>query len=181
MKTLLKYGLAAAMVVATAMPAMARSWVVCVDTAKDARFSSETVAPSSTPLFFTAAAPIYPGGTDVSAAMNCASSGAGSVNATQVGTFFTLGSFVNGLPGSTAADLMDQFFVLWHFRIDGKGAFDTTGPTRSSATYPQTIIGSTNPGLVPTHGKATVTNLSNGTTGTTNTLITFKIRTPEGM
>lgn len=180
MKTLLRYGLAAAMVLATAMPAMARSWVVCVDTTKDARFSKETVPPSSTPLFFTAAAPIYPGLTDVSAATNCESSGAGSVNATQVGTFFTLGAFVNGLPASTAADANDLFYVIWHFRIDNRGGFDTTGPTRATTTYPQTIIGSTNPGLVPTHGKATVTNLSNGTTGTTNTLITFRIKTPEG-
>ena len=31
MKSLIKYGLAAAMVFATAMPAMAKSWVVCVD------------------------------------------------------------------------------------------------------------------------------------------------------
>ncbi len=39
MKSLIKYGLAAAMVFATAMPAMARSWVVCLDQNKDARFS----------------------------------------------------------------------------------------------------------------------------------------------
>ena len=31
MKSLIKYGLAAAMVFATAMPAMAKSWVVCLD------------------------------------------------------------------------------------------------------------------------------------------------------
>ena len=42
MKSLIKYGLAAAMLVATAMPAMARSWVVCVDQNKDARGSTET-------------------------------------------------------------------------------------------------------------------------------------------
>jgi hypothetical protein len=44
MKGLVKYGLAVAMVFATAMPAMARSWVVCVDTTKDARFSTEATA-----------------------------------------------------------------------------------------------------------------------------------------
>ena len=36
MKTLIKFGLAAAMVFATAMPAMAKSWVVCLDQNKDA-------------------------------------------------------------------------------------------------------------------------------------------------
>ena len=67
MKSLIKYGLAAAMLVATAMPAMARSWVVCVDQNKDARVSSETV--SGAPVFFVGAAPVYPGGTDVGLAM----------------------------------------------------------------------------------------------------------------
>jgi hypothetical protein len=37
MKSLIKYGLAAAMVFATAMPAMAKSWVVCLDENKDAQ------------------------------------------------------------------------------------------------------------------------------------------------
>ena len=168
MKNFIKYGLAAAMVFATAMPAMARSWVVCVDTAKDAHFSTETN------LFFAAAAPIYPGDTDVSTATNCTPA---TLDATQVGTFFTIGGGVSGLPESTPSDPADLFFVLWHFRIDNKGAFDTTGPVRSTPTYPQTIIGSTNPGLVPTHGKATVTNLSNGTAGS---VLTFKITTPQG-
>ncbi len=63
MKRVIKFGLAAAMVFATAMPAMARSWVVCVDQNKDARPSTETV--SGNPVFFVAAAPIYPGGANV--------------------------------------------------------------------------------------------------------------------
>lgn len=175
MKRLIGYGLAAAMVFATAIPAMARSWVVCVDTAKDARFSTEATAGNN--LFFAAAAPIYPGNTDTLAATDCTPA---TLKATQVGTFFTIGGGINGLPQSTPPDMADLFFVLWHFRIDNKGAFDTTGPVRSTATYPQTIIGSTNPGLVPTHGRAKVTNLSNGTTSTTGSLLTFKITTPEG-
>jgi len=173
MKSLIKYGLAAAMVLATAMPAMARSWVVCVDTTKDARFSTE--ATNGNNLFFAAAAPIYPGNTNVATAADCTPA---TLNATQVGTFFTIGGGIAGLPVSTPADMADQFFVLWHFRIDNKGAFDTTGPVRSTPTYPQTIIGSTNPGLVPAHGRAKVTNLTNGTAGT---VLTFKITTPEGM
>jgi hypothetical protein len=106
---------------------------------------------------------------------NCATSGAGSVGRSAVGTFFAFGGLVAGLPQSITADPNDGFYVFWHFRINNKGAFDTTGPTRTTTTYPQTITGSTNPGLVPTHGKAMVTNLSNGTTGV---VLTFKITTP---
>jgi hypothetical protein len=169
MKSLIKYGLAAAMVFATAMPAMARSWVVCVDTTKDARFSTEATAGNN--LFFAAAAPIYPVTTDTTTATNCTP--AMLNNATQVGTFFTIGGGINGLPQSTTPDLADMFFVLWHFRITGSGAFDTTGPVRSG-TYAQTIIGSTNPGLVPTHGKAIVTTLTTGAA----TVLAFRITTP---
>jgi hypothetical protein len=169
MKSLIKYGLAAAMVFATAMPAMAKSWVVCVDTTKDARFSTEATAGNN--LFFAAAAPIYPGATVTTTATNCTP---GMLNnATQVGTFFTIGGGINGLPQSTTPDLADMFFVLWHFRITGRGAFDTTGPVRSGI-YPQTIIGSTNPGLVPTHGKAIVTTLTTGTAA----VLAFRITTP---
>jgi len=170
MKGFIRHGLAVAMVLVTAMPAMARSWVVCVDTTKDARFST-------TNTFFVGAAPIYPGSTDVSAASDCSTATIGKAT---VGTFFTLGGAVAGLPVSTPSNPADGFYVVWHFRIDGRGAFDTTGPTQTATTYPQTITGSTNPGLVPTHGKASVTNLSNATTGTTNAVLTFKITTPEG-
>jgi hypothetical protein len=51
-------------------------------------------------------------------------------------------------------------YVVWHFRINGQGAFDTTGPTETTATYPQTIIGSTNIFISPPTGQATVTNLA---------------------
>ena len=170
MKGLVKYGLAVAMVFATARPAMARSWVVCVDTTKDARFSTEATAGNN--LFFAAAAPIYPVDTVTTTATDCTPS---TLKATQVGTFFTIGGGINGLPQSTTPDLADMFFVLWHFRITGRGAFDTTGPVRSG-TYPQTIIGSTNPGLVPTHGKAIVTTLTTGAA----TVLAFRITTPQG-
>ncbi len=175
MKRLISYGMATGLLFATAMPAMARSWVVCVDQSKDVRTSTETA--SATPTFFVGAAPIYPASTDTSAATDCTPT---TLKASQVGTFFAFGGLVAGLPQSTTADPDDGFYVVWHFRINDKGAFDTTGPTRSTTTYPQTITGSTNPGLVPTHGRAKVTNLPNGTTGTTNTLLTFKITTPEG-
>lgn len=174
MKSLIKYGLAAAMVIATAMPAMARSWVVCVDQNKDVRPSTEIV--DANPVFFVAAAPIYPGGANVSAATDCTPA---TVGKAQVGTFFTFGGLVAGLPQSTPANPSDEFYVVWHFRIIGDGAFDTTGVVRSSPTYLQTITGSTNTGLVPNHGAATITNLTTGTASTGPApLLAFKITTP---
>ncbi len=178
MKKLMKWGLAAVFVMATAIPAMAaRSWVVCVDENKDARFSTQVVPPSGNPLFFAAAAPIYPGTTSTSASTtDCTSA---TVGASQVGTFFTLGGFIGGLPGSVTPNANDAFYVIWHFRIATGGSFDTTGIVRGTSPYPQTIIGSTNPGLVPTHGKATVTTLTTGT-ATTGPLpiLAIKITTP---
>jgi hypothetical protein len=176
----MKYGLATVMVFATAMPAMARSWVVCVDQSKDARFSSETslvgTPPAATPNFFVGAGAVYGGGTDVSTATLCTPAGVNRPAA--IGTFFAFGGLVAGLPQSITADASDLFYVVWHFRINGAGAFDTTGIVRATSTYLQTITGSTNPGLVPTHGKATVTNLTNGTSATTKVLLTFRITTP---
>jgi hypothetical protein len=173
MKRLISYGLAAGMMLATAMPAMARSWVVCLDTSKDARFLPAT----GTADFFVGAAPVYPAGTVTTTATACTPL---ALKATQVGTFFALGGLVAGLPQSTPPNTNDGFFVIWHFRINGKGAFDTTGPTRTTPTYTQTITGSTNPGLVPNHGTAIVRNLNNGTTSTSASVLTFKITTPEG-
>ena len=91
MKTLIKFGLAAAMVFATAMPAMAKSWVVCLDQNKDARFSDEkTPALTGTPDFFVGAAPVYPGGANVSSVTNCAQSGTGDGRQVGGGDFLCL-------------------------------------------------------------------------------------------
>jgi hypothetical protein len=101
MKSLIKYSLAAAMVFATAMPAMAKSWVVCLDQNQDARFSSETTSvgtpPALTPNFFVGAAPVYPGGANVSTATDCTPA---TVGRAAVGTFFAFGGLVEGLPVS---------------------------------------------------------------------------------
>ena len=129
-------------------------------------------------IFFVGAAPVYPGGTDVSTATDCTPN---TIGRTPVGTFFAFGGLVAGLPQSSTASPNDLFYVVWHFRIDGKGGFDTTGPVRSTSTYVQTITGSTNPGLVPTHGAAKVTNLGTGTASTGPApLAAFKITTPQG-
>jgi hypothetical protein len=139
------------MILATTAPAFALTIDVCATAATDARFDS-------TGKFFTAAAPIYPGGTIApsSTAINCA-----DITATPIGTFFTIGSFVAGLAGAGTDDLA---LVTWHFRI-GSRAFDTIGPVQAAGgvfapgqTYPQTVVGSTH-GLTAANGEATVTTL----------------------
>ena len=190
-----------AILCATAMPAMARSYVVCLDGKVDVRFSSETVtttlpftngmeataplAAAGPPLFFTAAAPIYGVHTDTSLATDCTPA---TLGASPLGTFFGFGSLVRGLPQSIPPNLADDYYVNWHFRINGKGAFDTSGLLRTApplgattsdlmrrlVTYQQTITGSTDTDLSPVSGTAFVTNLPTGGPG----ILAFKITTP---
>ena len=68
----------------------------------------------------------------------------------KIGTFFVNGTFVSQL-GNPAGHLPqaaadDLAYVDWHFRVDGVGAFDTSGLVNTGATgstYPQTITGGT--------------------------------------
>ena len=138
---------AVAIIAISAARASALTVDVCADAATDARFDL-------TNTFFTATAPIYPGGTiPVSAsAVKCS-----QITARPIGTFFTVGALVAGLPASSP---MDVGMVTWHFRL-GSRAFDTAGPVEGVApgqTYPQTVIGST---FVPIliNSRATVTAL----------------------
>ncbi len=156
-------GLALLLIGALAAPAMAVTIDVCATAATDARFDS-------TGTFFTAAAPIYPGGTiaQSNTAVDCS-----QITAAKIGTFFTNGAFVNGLP---AADPKDLALVTWHFRV-GNQAFDTVGPVQGAATggatpgqtYPQTVIGSSMRN--PVSGVATVKVLD-------PTGFVFEIKTP---
>ncbi len=64
------------------------------------------------------------------------------------GTFFVNGTFVSGFGGPplppAAAD--DLAYVQWHFRVDGTGAFETSGPIKQfvqGGTYPQVLTGGT--------------------------------------
>jgi hypothetical protein len=150
------------------MAAYARATTVdvCVNPATDARFDS-------TGTFFTGSAPIYAGGTiaQSSSAIDCT-----KITATPIGTFFTVGGLVAGLPASAAQDVA---MVTWHFRL-AKGAFDTIGPVQGNGaggatpgqTYPQTEVGATN-GAAPSNGQATVTVLD--TTG-----FALEIKTSRG-
>jgi hypothetical protein len=128
----------------TAAKASALTIDVCVSKANS----------DSTGNFFSAAAPIYPGGTIARSAANIDCS---TITAAPVGTFFATGGNVAGLPGT---DPKDVDLVTWHFRI-GSRAFDTIGPVQNvgtGGTYPQTVVGST---FVPLllNSRATVTAL----------------------
>lgn len=173
MKRLISYGLAGALLLATAMPALARSWDVCLDPAHDLNPSTEAVG--GLPLFFAAVAKIYPAGTfkqatSASPLTTC------TTDAKVVGTFFAMGGLVANLPDKGAKDV---FYVQWHFRINNQGAFDTGGPVESGNpgdTYPQTITGATR-GLAPAKGAATVKILA--ADGVENSTVNaFRVRVP---
>jgi hypothetical protein len=157
MKSLIKYGLAAAMVFATAMPAMAktlgRSFDVCITPATDEATQDDATKPGA---FVTAAANIFPKGTlpnSVGTPPACPTSGV-------IGTFYANVGLELGLPA--AKDVLA--FVTWHFDFTPKGTFVTVGPipfppnAGGPATYPQTLSGASGP--FPNRGVATVTNLS---------------------
>jgi hypothetical protein len=158
MKSLIKYGLAAAMLVATAMPAMAgmnRSFDVCITPATD-EATQDTFAKGA---FVTAAANVYPGGTIPKGGVATCTDIATSV----IGTFYAnVGVEAGALPAAT--DVLA--FVTWHFDFSPKGTFVTVGPIPfppnatppGPATYPQTLAGAS--GRFPNRGTATVTVLS---------------------
>jgi len=138
--------LLAAIACAIAAPALAASIDVCFNPGIDAHFDS-------TATFFVASAPIYPGGTIAksNSPIDCR-----RITAAPIGTFFTNGGFVEGLPASGPNDIA---LVTFHFRI-GNRAFDTVGVVQAVApghTYPLTIVGSGHGGAA--NGYATVTNL----------------------
>jgi hypothetical protein len=156
MKTLIKCGLAAAMLFLTAMatPALAkRNFDICVDPATDVA-TQDTFTRGA---FLTVAANIYPGGTiPAGGGTPCSSLDSSLV----IGTFYANVGLELGLPA--AKDV--QGFVTWHFDFSPRGTFVTVGPipfppgAGGPATYPQTISGASGP--FPSRGKATVTALS---------------------
>jgi hypothetical protein len=138
------FGFAAALVLLTAFPALAKSYDVCLNSGDDIVNGFN----------FAAVASIYPGNTIASSATPVACA---SLTPSPIGTFFAQGVAVSELPKASPTDAL---YVIWHFRINGLGAFDTTGPVETTPTYPQTIIGSTNFFVSPPSGVATVTNLA---------------------
>ena len=141
MKSLIKYGLAAAMVFAIAMPAMAAKTIdVCVVAANIKEDSNAT--------FFTAAAPFFPEGTIADGVMSCPAMGA-------MGTFYTAGGFLAG-PDTNG----NAAFVTWDFIFNSGGRFVTVGIVNLAADYFQTITGGN--GGFPNSGRIRVHNFSLG-------------------
>src|SRR5215469_16393466 len=159
MKGLIKYGLAAAMVFATAMPAIAhvpeRSFDICVGTTDVATQDDLTKAGAS----ITAAANIYAEGTIPTGGVKMCS----DITAPVIGTFYANVMLQAGLGAHTglpaAPDV--QSFVTWQFDFSPKGTFATIGSipisTGIGQKYIQTLVGSS--GKFPGNGQVTVTNL----------------------
>ncbi len=103
---------------------------------------------------FVAVGIIVPGGTiPAGGVLSCS-----SLASLRIGTFFAQGRIVVGLPDAAPNDLA---YVDWQFRIDSKGAIDTTGPVKIVpilGTYPQTITGATG-AFTSAKGQATTTAL----------------------
>ena len=123
-----------------------RAFDVCVDPALNTRLDD---VDGSTDISagdgIVAVGNIYPAGTiptdGTGAPTDC--SGLGPA----IGTFLTQGRFLRSLPPgddripTTPDDML--VYVIWHFRVPGVGAIDTTGPVLLAPEYPQTITGAT--------------------------------------
>jgi hypothetical protein len=159
MKSLIKYGLAAAMVFATAMPAMARmarSFDICAGGTDLATQDDLTKAGAS----LTVAANIFPKGTIPMGGVKLCS----DITTPVIGTFYANVSLQAGLgsPKGLPAAPDVQGFVTWQFDFSPTGGtFATIGivpiSTGVGQTYIQTLVGSS--GKFPGNGQVTVTNL----------------------
>ena len=151
----LHYGLAMVLTAALASPALARRFDVCINPATDV-VPDDVGAPGFPTAGdgFVAVGIIVPGGTIPNGGVPLCSDIVGE----RIGTFFARGRIVAGLPNAALDDLA---YVDWQFRIDGEGAIDTSGPVKTTPTYPQTIVGATG-GLRPARGKALVKVLGGG-------------------
>jgi hypothetical protein len=175
MKSLIKYGLAAAMVFATAMatPALAkeaRSFDICASGTDLATQDDLTKAGAS----FTVAANIFPKGTIPIGGVKLCS----DITTPVIGTFYANVSLQAGLgsPKGLPAAPDVQGFVTWQFDFSPKGGtFATIGivpiSTGVGQTYIQTLVGSS--GKFPGNGQVTVTSLD-------PTGFQFRITLPRG-
>ena len=133
----------------------ARAFDVCVSAGTDARVQLGATKLSGAPNVkipgpgdrVTVVGMMLPVGT-------VASDGSGDVTCAlyqskKIGAFFVNGTFVSSFDSTDklpqAAD-NDLGYVQWHFRVDGVGAFETSGPIKQfvqGGTYPQVITGGT--------------------------------------
>lgn len=147
----IKMGLALAVASALVVPAVfahgdghggksAKEFDVCVNGGTAALNDNGDGAPFTGGDVIAAVGMMLPSGTINPAApdMSCA-----SYAGDRVGTFF---AHVIITLGVGAAEPDDLAYVNWQFRVDGRGAFDTSGPVKIrdvGGMYPQTITGGT--------------------------------------
>ncbi len=154
MKAVEKLGIALAVASALASPVsfahenggkVARAFDICVDAGTGARLTNFPPAAGDR---VTAVGMMLPAGTlpnvDNPGDDNCV-----AFQSKKIGTFFVNGTFVSGFGGvgtlpQAAAD--DLAYVQWHFRVDGTGAFESSGPIKQfvqGGTFPQVLTGGT--------------------------------------
>ena len=149
MKAVEKLGLALAVAGALASPVsfannnggkVPRAFDVCVDASSGARFTQSSPGVGDR---VTAVGMMLPAGTIPTLVNPPPTDTCDRFQTKKIGTFFVNGTFVSGLPQAAGDDLA---YVQWHFRVDGTGAFETSGPIKQFAvggTYPQTLTGGT--------------------------------------
>ena len=154
MKAVEKLGLALAVAGALASPVsfadnnggkVPRTFDVCVNAATGARLTNFPPAAGDR---VTAVGMMLPAGT-LPSVDNPGDDTCAVFASSKIGTFFVNGTFVSGFGGvgtlpQAAAD--DLGYVQWHFRVDGTGAFETSGPIKQfvqGGTYPQVLTGGT--------------------------------------
>lgn len=135
----------------------ARTYDVCVNAGSDARFLLSAVDFGGNPSQHpgpgdrvSGVGMILPRGTIPSDG-----SGDPTCNAFQhlkIGTFWVSGTFVSTFDGAPVTDRLPQAaaddlaYVQWHFRVNGAGSFETSGPIKQfvqNGTYPQVLTGGT--------------------------------------
>jgi hypothetical protein len=178
------FGLAAAMVLANAVPAMATSWDVCfkpaaVESGGDLNVSTEgeTVGTTVLPIFFSTVVYVYPAGTFQPSTKAPRTSC--TTNTAPVGTFLAKAGLVANLPTAISGRLPYVYYVDWHFKIIGKGQFGTSGFVESGnpgVTFSQIVTGSS--GGVSASGPAIVLVVSNAGDKFKDTVDIYRITVP---
>ena len=177
------FGLAAAMLLANAVPAMATSWDVCfrpfaVESGGDLNVAveGEMVGTTVLPIFYSTVVNVYPTGTfhlSTAAQKSC------TTNKAPVGTFFARADLVANLPTAVSKKLNDVYYVDWHFSI-GTGQFGTSGTIKSGnpgVTFNQIVTGRS--GGLTAANTAIVLVLSNAGDTFKDTVDIFQITVPK--
>src|SRR5215469_2014155 len=118
--------MAVALVLATALPARAGSWDVCI-AAGDINAPTDHVVIRGTEYseFTAITTPLFPAGTFAAGQRtNC------NTAAAPVGMFFARASALGNLPANQPLGVPDLYLAEWYFRFTTGGAFSTMGPIR---------------------------------------------------